>query len=424
MDFAINAMSHSRVLVPWEIQQYPNITVQDSSAGLNAMLGGTFQADWGNGDSVWNAWRKTCQPRTPARRIYATVHSQKVEPVNYFDPKAVPSGDDFTFVANTSASHTDYCTKPLEYLGQGQFYSDWRTVHALYPIFSPAKARGFSDIRIPSHYYFGNTPRYTYGWDFVNLELKDADAMEVPWEHKQDKVFWRGASTGGGNHPPMSADKFQRQRFVKMASDVEGNRTVTVVGPSGLSTASVPLDKLNREVLDVALVKASLPGAYPGGLDGMLKELRFDDAVELGRHWAYKYLVDMDGVGYSARFMAFLASDSVPVKASVYNEFYEGWIEPWCVFMNIQPRLALTLATRLHYIPLSSSYREIYNIHAYFSGPTESTAERLGTGTKALNADRRLRRLARAGKQWKKTMGRHVDMEGASQLSPCAFARC
>jgi hypothetical protein len=27
-------------------------------------------------------------------------------------------------------------------------------------------------------------------------------------------------------------------------------------------------------------------------------------------------------------------------------------------------------AVRLHYIPLSSSYREIYNIHAFFSAPT------------------------------------------------------
>ena len=29
-----------------------------------------------------------------------------------------------------------------------------------------------------------------------------------------------------------------------------------------------------------------------------------------------------------------------------------------------------------------------------------------------IDGDRRLRRIARAGKQWKRTVGRHVDMEG------------
>jgi len=29
-----------------------------------------------------------------------------------------------------------------------------------------------------------------------------------------------------------------------------------------------------------------------------------------------------------------------------------------------------------------------------------------------MDADRRLKRIARAGKEWKRTMGRKVDMEG------------
>jgi len=33
-------------------------------------------------------------------------------------------------------------------------------------------------------------------------------------------------------------------------------------------------------------------------------------------------------------------------------------------------------------------------------------------GLKSVNADRRLKRIARAGKEWKRTMGRKVDMEG------------
>jgi len=33
-------------------------------------------------------------------------------------------------------------------------------------------------------------------------------------------------------------------------------------------------------------------------------------------------------------------------------------------------------------------------------------------GLKSVDADRRLKRIARAGKEWKRTMGRKVDMEG------------
>ena len=77
---------------------------------------------------------------------------------------------------------------------------------------------------------------------------------------------------------------------------------------------------------------------------------------------------------------------------------------------------------RLHYIPLSSSYQEIYNIHAYFSGPSEAmlkaansstlNSEEENPGAKRRTSDLQLRRIARAGRQWKNSIGRKVDMEG------------
>jgi hypothetical protein len=79
-----------------------------------------------------------------------------------------------------------------------------------------------------------------------------------------------------------------------------------------------------------------------------------------------------------------------------------------------------TTIVRLHYIPLSNSYQEIYNIHAFFSGATEATLRAANTTTldlsqeerKPTDGDRRLRRIARAGKQWRRTFGRKEDMEG------------
>ncbi len=76
--------------------------------------------------------------------------------------------------------------------------------------------------------------------------------------------------------------------------------------------------------------------------------------------------------------------------------------------------------SRLHYIPLSTSYVEIYNIHAFFSGGTpdalalvNSTVQHSSRRERtSLEGDIRLRRIARAGKHWKNTIGRQVDMEG------------
>ncbi|KAF5310391.1 hypothetical protein D9611_012097 [Ephemerocybe angulata] len=293
LDFPINVKSENRVLVPWEHITYPNMTVQDSSKGLSSVLHEPFRPDWAGQGTTWDKWRRTCHPDSAARRIFSSLRSAfRLQNVNYFESDGSP-GDDFAFTP-TPASDLNFCDHPEAHTEQGHFYTDFRPIPVLYPIFSPAKAQGFLDIRIPSHYYFGNTPRYTYGYDSVNLEMRGIDSAEVPWEQKEDKVFWRGASTGGGNHPQGFASHFHRHRFLQMTSDTSDriNRTVTFADPPDSShyvAASVPVAKLNEEVMDTAFTKAVSADSYPGG-ESELKSLhRFADAVPLGRHWAYKY---------------------------------------------------------------------------------------------------------------------------------------
>jgi hypothetical protein len=407
MEFPINAKAESRVLVPWEHRTYPNLTIQDSTGGIESVLGGPFRSDWGNNGNVWEAWRFTCDPRSPARRLYTSIRNSVASgPGNYLGVSDPGPGRDFKFVQATSAQ-LDYCAFPHAHYTQGHFFSDWRTIPALYPVFSPAKAKGFLDIRIPSHYYYGSTPSYTYGWDPVNLELREVDPMEVPWEKKVDKIFWRGATTGGGTHPPGVEPQYQRHRFLRMASvAAETDRALTYADPpsstTNFVTTQVSVAKLNSDIMDTAFTKAMMPESYPGGLEALRATHRFGNAVPLGRHWSYRYLVDLDGMSYSGRFMAFLASDSVPIKSTVYEEFFSDWIQPW-----------------VHFIPLSTSYKEIYNIYGYFTGATKATLETANSSLaeipiderRSVEGDKRLKRIARAGKQWKKTIGRKVDME-------------
>jgi hypothetical protein len=184
----------------------PSHITNDDSAGIEYMLGGPFQADWAGNGNVWEAYRRTCYPRSEARRLFSAVRHNL--------PAQLPSfkaSGDFLFRTQTEA-YFDFCQNPWARYTQGHFFSDWRTIPALYPVLSPAKALGFMDIRIPSHYYSRSTQRYTYGWDPVNLEQKDVDDMEVPWENKSSKIFWRGATTGGGSHPPGFSHVYHRHR--------------------------------------------------------------------------------------------------------------------------------------------------------------------------------------------------------------------
>ncbi|KAH6891741.1 capsular associated protein [Coprinopsis sp. MPI-PUGE-AT-0042] len=371
MDFPINAKAEGRVLIPWEHRQYPNLTKADSSGGVDEMLGGYFDPDWRDDGTVWNAWRRTCPLEAPARRLYSKP------------------GPDFEFQQGTSADF-DYCANPHQHYTQGHFFADWRTIPVLYPVFSPARAKGYMDIRIPSHYYYGSTSSYTYGWDRDREILLPIDPMEIPWAEKSDKMFWRGATTGGGSHPPGFSPQYQRHRFLRMTSD-QSNKTRIVTfpdpeDPSKLTSVSIPSKQLNEEITDAAFVKVS--GLYPGGLKALME--------------THRTLVDLDGMSYSGRFLSFLASDSVPVKATVYTEFFSDWIQPW-----------------LHFIPLSSSYKELYNIHSFFSGPTQSMLEAANSTLATVPLEERpdwpedesLRKIALEGKHWKRTIGRTLDME-------------
>ncbi|KAJ3517360.1 hypothetical protein NMY22_g13981 [Coprinellus aureogranulatus] len=408
MDFPINAKAEGRVLIPWEHQQYPNLTRRDSSGGVEDMLGGPFNPDWGTDGNSWEAWRRTCHPNSTSRRLYSSLRDPFVlRQKNYLRGSGSPSaGEDFEFAENTAADF-DFCQHPHEHYNQGHFFTDWRSIPVLYPVFSPARAKGYMDVRIPSHYYYGSTKGYTYGWDFEKKVLTPVDKMEKPWDEKIDKIFWRGATTGGGSHPPGFSPQYHRHRFLRMASDRSNNTRVVTYNPPNAThweSIEMPISTLNDDIMDTAFVKVS--GLYPGGLSALMEKHRFSEPVPLGKHWSYKYLVDLDGMSYSGRFMAFLASDSVPIKATVYSEFFSDWIEPW-----------------LHFIPLSPSYKEIYNLFTFFHGPTQGVWEAINSTLASLPPeerispeDERLRKIAMAGKEWKKTIARTLDMEDI-----CAF---
>ncbi|KAJ3793605.1 hypothetical protein GGU11DRAFT_849351, partial [Lentinula aff. detonsa] len=400
MDFPVNAKAEGRVIVPWEKRLMQFNSTTDNNTHMQPLA--SFRPDWKGEGNVWDAWRRTCPPDSTARKLFSSIRSGM-----HISSRASLSSltsPQFTFSANTPYHDQSFCDKPHLHYMQGHFFSDWRTLGELYPVMSPARASGFADIKIPSHYYYGSTSRYTYGWDAEKGEVMDVD---------KDEIFWRGATTGGGNEPAGFAGMYQRHRAVRNLGGWERKGVGAAFDASGgLRHLSISYATLNKEIMDIAFMKATNPAQYPGGLENLMKDHRFAEGIPLGGHWKYKYLLDLDGMSYSGRFMAFLASDSVPIKSTVYEEFFGEWIEPWRVKIHI----------KLHYIPLSAGYEEIYNIYSYFSGISSEVVEQVydasGGSTRTIkhipgapDGDAKLHRIALAGKQWKRTIGRKLDME-------------
>lgn len=93
------------------------------------------------------------------------------------------------------------------------------------------------------------------------------------------------------------------------------------------------------------------------------------------------------------------------------------WIQPWVRVVS----WTSSNSVQLHYIPVSQTYNEIYNIHAYFSGASpamlnaaNATREQFHSGglsTRKLDGDAELRKIATAGRDWMFNVGRKIDME-------------
>lgn len=182
--------------------------------------GDPFSPDWAGQGSVWEAYRVSCPPSTGARALYSSLRpafvGQPSALLRSLAAKLSPSylfrQPSTTFVRAPASTALDFCASPHAHFDHGHFFSDWRTIPRLLPVFSPARARGFGDVRVPSHYYYWPARRHTYGYDALNLVVDELDKREVPWERKSDKVFWRGPTTGGGVSPPGYSERYHRHR--------------------------------------------------------------------------------------------------------------------------------------------------------------------------------------------------------------------
>jgi hypothetical protein len=311
-----------------------------------------------NYQASWTHSRLSCSPDSAARSL-------DENPDDNFDSYALgPLG----FIYNHTA-FSDICNSPSFRNSYGFFASPnaFSVVQDLFPIFSQSKISSFQDIIYPS-------PWYWYG------KVTYDEKHDMEWREKEDKMYWRGSTTGGYSRD--GGWRYQhRQRFVSKVNAADTAKILQSTGGDGPSTTWTTKDVFRPDFADIFDVKFSEIGQCDPG-DCRAQKEYFTVVPKAAQYDAYqsKYILDIDGNAFSGRFYAFLKSKSLVYKLAVFREWHAEYIKPW-----------------VHYVPLSLKGEEWIESVRWFAGVDDGRRE--------------AERIALAGRDWANKALRNVDME-------------
>ncbi|KAK5635518.1 hypothetical protein RRF57_011230 [Xylaria bambusicola] len=261
----------------------------------------------------------------------------------------------------------------------------------LFPVFSQAKVHNFADIVYPSPWGFHDKAPYE-------------EKRDVPWEQKINSVFWRGASSDGFA-VYGSWQMFLRARFVWLASAIRDkmaghnkhrffgkHQSSPSADPALLKTTSdrnlqTSHGNIGNEQIQV---NVSFVGGFGRceGRDCGVEHATFygslsakpPEALDFQENWQHRHLIDLDGAGFSGRFLPFLRSASLPYRAALFRTWWEERIHPW-----------------KHYVPLDLRLRDLWPAVRYFGGSEEGARD--------------AKDIAEAGREWARIALRKEDMQ-------------
>ena len=287
------------------------------------------------------------------------------------------------FLANWTSS-TDTCTQ-LDLGRHHGFYASpaaFKGSHLPLPVFSQSKAPYFADILYPSPWNYLNKAEYA----------PTADLPDPPFAEKSPTLFWRGATSEGFSHH-SGWRGFTRQRFVNTVSFTTAPQLILLPsGPSGeYAYQPIPAAAL-RQSIDSSVRFNPTVRCWPQDCAAQLDEFSpLAPNADFQSHWAHAYLLDLDGAGFSGRFLPFLRSRSLPFKAALFREWYDDRVRAWRHFVPLDLRAHGLWATLVYYAGFKGTVRG----RELVVPPQEKAAEE----------------IASAGKAWAERVLRKEDME-------------
>ncbi|KAI2776702.1 glycosyltransferase family 90 protein [Daldinia loculata] len=392
VDMPINYMDESRLIVPWEdmtslmekeqasrsakplgevVTKYSGLAKVDAKANDAS----PYNPNW-LGGSYWDLTRVACAPDSPSRNV---TPIQNLEEPPVFPEDWEPEYSYKGYVRNFTAA-TDPCVQPHLRGMHGTFVEPltMSTSKELIPLFGGCKLPVNNEILIPGAMYLTNDPFYSGG-----------DTHGPSWRRKTNGVVWRGVASGGRNKKE-NWFHFQRHRLIEMLNGT------TVSGIEEHSSRAMTFEMPPMQKYDFPRRREGTVGTWLQEFSnaGFVNLLCFPEdsnctyvrpyfsevqSVPMKEQYKYKFMPDVDGNSFSARFRGFLLSTSLPLKATIYAEWHDDRLVPW-----------------LHFAPMDNTFQDLYAILDYF------TRDRKG--------DVSARFIAEEGRSWSSKVLRREDM--------------
>lgn len=350
MDIAVNLNDECRVAIPWEALEYlksagqPSIAPENVTSAIN-----TWSFDRA---STWPAVIKTEGGDSedfddrPFQRTFS----------RYGAPICPPGSDARNSLFWDRHSLCVSCAKPHTL---GQFVSDWTLsgdichqpdlgyLHGFFlspstfrvsqlplPIFSQSKVQGFNDILYPS------------AWNYIDkVKYEPSETQpDLPYFDKESTLLWRGGtsegvSTGG------SWKGMTRQRLLHLVNNNTLN-DVSVLLPSQEEPEMFKYYKLNGTEPHTKLnlqtdmhIGEKISRCHGDDCGIQEEELGLAERLDFQDHWKYRFLFDMDGAGFSGRFLPFLQSRSLPFRTGLFRQWFDSRLTAWRHFVPVDIRL-------------------------------------------------------------------------------------
>ncbi|KDQ51342.1 glycosyltransferase family 90 protein [Jaapia argillacea MUCL 33604] len=320
-------------------------------------------------------WLSACPPNSPARRSPSKLYVHR------------PTSPHKTFIHNHALT-MDPCLHPTHFHLHGQFISHKLGPYpegTLFPQFSYCRTELHYDMSVPTP---GN---WVDGEEYVEWEEKD-----------EERLLWRGSNTGiwhGGDHDWWAS---HRERLVEATNDKLGS--VKVLRSPGEEEGNwtrvgeeVELKKkwVNPGLMDVGF--AGEPISCEPAICEVLKELfEWKGKMSVKAAGRYKYVMDVDGNGWSSRYKRLITSNSLIFKSTIYREWFQDRVQPW-----------------VHYVPIQIDFSDLYDSLIFFRGDLN------GVGAH----DELAKKIAGAGREWSRSFWRREDLTAYMYRLVLEYAR-
>lgn len=420
MDLAFNINDESRVAVPYErMLQYRKI---GRKGGIQ------------NGDTSRTAYPKQEWPPTNMTAPLESRFKERSLRRSFHDFAAAscpPSSPARRYNLWNPATLCTWCYKPHSL---GSFVKEWTlaaspchqpdlaNLHGFFlspaafkvstdlvPVFSQSKVSGFSDIRYPSPWNYMDKIKYEPTAPSSPDDPQSTPTnLDPPFSEKSNVLFWRGATSEGvSNYGTWRG--MTRQRLVHLFNNHTSPLPVLLADRQDSPATAF---RASYKFLHPTTALASDPQLAPHNLStsihvvGGVQRCRGIDCYEqeqefawveptpFNAHWQHRFLMDVDGAGFSGRFLPFLQSKSLPFKAALFREWYDTRLTAW-----------------KHFVPVDLRLHGLWSTLAYFgadAGTPKSGAQNESEVNWGL---KQAEEIANAGREWAGQVLRKEDME-------------